>query len=320
MSIGKKRTQTLSESSASPTLKRRDELQQVTPELIVRKRARLVSEEEDIGQSRNKQARMESKIDRLLNEMGQLKDRVATKEDLGAVNKKIEDMEVKQAAMSNSQAEIQARLDRLERGANRTEGKGGASEKKESPREIVAFIDARRSLIVSPTMPSLPNVKDFFLNEMKLPKDLVDDLQITNIRKIYPRRLPAHRIRNDDTKKVSLMLRDAHERDVVISYAANLSREARIDIVVPDHLLSLKAQFDALSYRLRKHVTLTSGNKVQTSLRLDDKSQSLIMAVRMNREDQWLHYSLKELQELEDKLVGGRSGKGGCEDGDEDAV
>ena len=111
------------------------------------------------------------------------------------------------------------------------------------------------------------------------------------------------------------MLRDAQERDVVISYAINLSREARLEIVIPDHLLSLKMQFDNLSYRLRKHVKLTSDNKVQTSLRLDDKSQSLSMAVRMSKEEQWLHYSLKELKELEGKLVsGGAEGEEGEEE------
>ena len=105
------------------------------------------------------------------------------------------------------------------------------------------------------------------------------------------------------------MLRDVHERDVVISYASNMSGEARLDIVIPDYLMSVKSQFDAMSYRLRKHVDLTSGNKVHTSLRLDDKSRGLSMTVRMSREEQWLHYSLKELRELESKLVGAGGGE-----------
>ena len=275
---------------------------QVTPELVVRKRARSLSGEEEPVQSKSKQARMELKIDTLLNEMGKLRESVATKEDLGAVRKKVENMESKQAAMSASQSEIKKRLEGLERGAKSRGNPGGRSEFGNA-KETEAFIDARRSLILSPTMPTLPNVKDFLLNEMKIPFDLMADLQISNIRKIHPRRLPAHRAKQDESKRVAIMLRDAHERDVVISYAAYLSREARIDIVVPDYLLSLKSQFDTLSYRLRKHVKLTADKNVQTSLRLDDRSQGLQMAVRMSRDEQWLHYSIKELRELENKLM-----------------
>ena len=33
------------------------------------------------------------------------------------------------------------------------------------------------------------------------------------------------------------------------------------------------------------------------------------MAVRMSREDPWLHYSLKELRELEAKLLGKEGGE-----------
>ena len=113
---------------------------------------------------------------------------------------------------------------------------------------------------MSQTMPNMAQIKDFLLNSMKLPEDLVSDLQILGIRKIHPRKLPIHRQKSDDSRKVTFMLRDAHECDVVISYASNLSGDDRLDIVIPDHLLSLKTRFDALSYKLRKHVDLTSGN------------------------------------------------------------
>ena len=39
-----------------------------------------------------------------------------------------------------------------------------------------------------------------------------------------------------------------------------------------------------------------------TSLRLDDMSESLVMAVRENRDDPWLHYSYLELKQLESRL------------------
>lgn len=52
---GRKRAQTLSESEASPNLRGRDTLQQVSPGLVVRKRGRSFSgEEEEEGSKRSR--------------------------------------------------------------------------------------------------------------------------------------------------------------------------------------------------------------------------------------------------------------------------
>ena len=69
-------------------------------------------------------------------------------------------------------------------------------------------MDARRSLCFSPVQPYMPNIKDFLLAKMGLPNDLVADLEISKIRRIHPRNLPAHREASDNTKKVQVSFRE----------------------------------------------------------------------------------------------------------------
>ena len=91
---------------------------------------------------------------------------------------------------------------------------------------------------------------------------------------------------------------------MVFSYSSNLRGNSRVEIVVPDSLLSIKSQLEAVAYRLRKHTEKTGGTKLATSLRLDDKTEGLKLAVRQKKEDGWLYYSLAELKQLEGSLVG----------------
>ena len=119
------------------------------------------------------------------------------------------------------------------------------------------------------------------------------------------KKLPQHRQKLDERKKVSFQLADAYERDLIISYSSNLKGDSKLDIVIPDNLLSLKSQLEAIAYRLRRHATKSDGKKLTTSLRLDDKTECLKLAVREKKEDRWLYYSLKELKQLESSIVGG---------------
>ena len=72
--------------------------------------------------------------------------------------------------------------------------------------------------------------------------------------------------------RVRFTLADSYERDLVISYSSNLRGDDKMEVVIPDNLLSMKSQLEAIAYRLRKHATKTGGKKLTTSLRLDDKS------------------------------------------------
>ena len=74
-----------------------------------------------------------------------------------------------------------------------------------------------------------------------------------------------------------------------------------MDIVIPDFLTPLKSKLDGLAYKLRQH-TSKSGKKISTSIRLNDKTNSLTMAVRDGKDVPWLHYTLQELKQLESSL------------------
>ena len=80
-----------------------------------------------------------------------------------------------------------------------------------------------------------------------------------------------------------------------------LKEGTKMDIVVPDHLSSLKSKIDRLAFKIRKKAA-ENGKKVSTSLRLDDSTESLVAAVKDGKEGQWLYYSVNELEELEASL------------------
>ena len=115
-----------------------------------------------------------------------------------------------------------------------------------------------------------------------------------------------------------LSLRDSYERDLILSYASNLVNPDRLDVVIPEYLLTMKAKLEGLAYKIRKHTKETNEKKVMTSLRLDDKTEGLVMAVREKKEDPWLHYTLQELKQLESKLCGG--GRVGEEEEEEEML
>ena len=288
-------------NNQSPSGRRNsDRLELASPTLIVRKRGRPVDPEED-DEQQPKKSKMEEKLDVLLREMQSIKQTVATKEDMNQIKSRLDKVENQQSSMSVSITDTQRRLDRLERGKP-PPGEKSAQRSADAPRLVEAYIDARRSLIISPAVANLANIKDFMLAYLKMPVEVVKDLNISGIKQIHPRNIPTHRLGVEQMRKARFSLADAYERDLVISYATNLQEGKRIDIVIPDHLLHVKSQFDNLSYKLRKHTQMT-GKKVTTSLRLDDRTQGLIMAVKDSKEDPWSHYSLKELKELESSLT-----------------
>ena len=64
-------------------------------------------------------------------------------------------------------------------------------------------------------------------------------------------------------------------------------QDSKLEIVIPEYLVSLKSKLDRLAYKVRKHAT-DNGKKVATSLRLDDQTESLTVAVGQGKESQWL--------------------------------
>ena len=284
------------EASASPILP--DNLVRVTPELVVRKRVRSRSPESERQAKISKMDDLKDQLGLVLGSLTEIKGKMVVKQDLAGIKSRLEGVEESQKEMSKQQKKIEERLDSLERGGTR---RPGPSHRPLSERSSIKFSEefnkARRSLLLAPVQPYLPNLKDYFLNIMEIPVEIVSDLELTDIRRVHPRKMPSHRKKLDETKRVHVSFRNNQERDVVVSYASNLKEDCKLDIVVPDHLTSLKSKLDRLSYKIRKHAS-DNGKKVSTSLRLDDATESLVAAVRYDKEDQWLYHTAEELEKL----------------------
>ena len=278
-------------------------------------------EGEEIGERSAKQQKMDTlqqQMSKISEGMDELKKNVATKEDMKGVNKRLKTIE-------SEQKNLDSRLTKLEREkANDTRPQ---SNRRPRPlqadmpeRNASEFRRARRSVLLSPVEWSeggLEGIKKFLINELSIPEDVVMDLQLEDIRPIHPKKLPAHRKNMEEGKKVHVSLRDSHERDLVFSYTGNLRTPARLDIVIPEFLQSTKAKLEGLAYKIRKHARESNNKKVMTSLRLDDKTEGLTMAVREEKDQLWLHYSLLELKQLESKLVHATEGEETEEEEDE---
>ena len=269
------------------------------------------SEEKEETAKSAKQQKMDSlqnQMAKMLECMDDLKKSVATKEDMRNVNSRLRSIE-------DEQKTIDSRLTRLERDkANSSRPTTGPRprplQSDRSGENSAGYRLARRSILISPASSSMDGVKKFLNQNLGIPGEIVEDLQIDDIRPIHPRKMPAHRMDSAEVKKVHLSLRDSQERDLVVSYTVNLKPPARLEIVIPEHLRSQKAKLEGLAYKIRKQAKESSDKKVMTSLRLDDKTEGLVMAVREDKNEPWLHYSLRELQQLESKL--GRSGGSYC--------
>ena len=303
----KERSENNQNSHSSPILRSRiDHLVQVTPELIVRKRARAADSEGEEEEKAAKQRKMDSlqqQMAKMLEGMDDLKKNVATKEDMRGVNTRLGSIEEEQKSMDS-------RLVRLERDkANGYRPPTGPRPRPlldRSESNSAEYRKARRSILISPATASMDGVRSFLLDKMKIPEDVVLDMQVEGIRAIHPKKLPAHRKESTETKKVHLSLRDTYERDLVVSYTSNLETPARLDIVIPEHLQSQRAKLEGIAFKIRRYAKESNEKKIMTSLRLDDKSEDLVMAVRESKNEPWLHYTLQELKQLESKL--GKSG------------
>ena len=277
-------------------------------------------EEEELeeGEKTAKQRKMDSlqeQMAKMLEGMEELKKNVASKEDIRGVNGRLRSIEDEQKSFDNRLTKLERDKANVSRPTTGPRPRPLRSDK--SDMDAAEFRKARRSIMVSPA-DGEDGVRKFLTDCLKIPEEIVEDLHIEDIRTIHPRKLPAHRKETAEVKRVHFSLRDAYERDLVVSYTVNLDFPARLDIVIPDHLMSFKAKLENLAYKIRKHAKDTGDKKVMTSLRLDDRSESLLMAVREEKTEPWLHYSLQELRQLESKL--GRMDREADQDEEDDYV
>ena len=153
--------------------------------------------------------------------------------------------------------QLDKKTDKLEeRVAKLEKDKGNSSAQPSSSKrgKSSEFISARRSLQLSPCQPSPAAVNAFLEQQMQVPRDIIESLSIRKFEQVFARNLPAHR-QTTAKPKVQIELRSIEQRDLLMSFASNLSSGNSIDIVIPDHLkvTARKLEHHAVSYT---HLTL----------------------------------------------------------------
>ena len=91
-----------------------------------------------------------------------------------------------------------------------------------SGEESVEYMRARRSVYISQVDPSLARVRKYFCEQLGMPSEVVEDLEIDDIHPIHPKKVPMHRKETTETKKTNVSLRDSYEHDHIISYTSDL--------------------------------------------------------------------------------------------------
>lgn len=166
---------------------------------------------------------------------------MVVKGDLAGIKERLMGVEKGQQEIAKDQRDMHVHLLSLERDKEKDKDRGPKTSRQEGPRhrpiyqeptmkQVEDFIMARRSLYFSPVEPHLANIKDFLLSKMDIPHEVVSDLAISNIRKIHPRKMPPHRQKSDTSQKMLISFRDLQERNMIVSYASNLSGDSRMEV------------------------------------------------------------------------------------------
>ena len=86
---------------------------------------------------------------------------------------------------------------------------------------------------------------------MIIDHDAIEDMTFVSITKVHSMKL---RDRSKEKKgQTKVVFGSIYTRDLVMSHASNLPNDWAVDIVVPNHLLSLKKTLEAFAYKVRKY-------------------------------------------------------------------
>ena len=155
------------------------------------------------------------------------------------------------------------------------------------------FLLSRRSIRLWPVQNTGSGLdkaaRAFFKNTLKIPDLVADGLTIEKTEAISQTR------RSKIQGEVLVQLKSSHERDVVQSYASNLSDvqgEAGIRLDVPDHLRGIFRQFETHAAKLRAKY-----GRIKRAIRFDDVNKSLYMDVKLET-TQWHRISAEEISKI----------------------
>ena len=146
---------------------------------------------------------------------------------------------------------IDARQDKTEERLAKLE-----KEREESPGagmhgSLPEYLIARRSVRILPCQATREGVDKFLRKELDMPKEAVKNISVVHLREITEKNLPLHRAR-ESKNKIELKLETIDDRDIIMSYASNLSGGSNIYIAVPDKLRPLQVRLEHFAYKYRK--------------------------------------------------------------------
>ena len=251
---------------------------------------------DDKSHKAHKMSTVEEKLDKLLNRTKSM----VTKEDVNKVaegiNVRLVGVEDGQGALLERQDELEERIGKLERGrasngdpgprprpqrrtvSRSREPAGAGPPGPQEEGDSKAYEAARRQIILSPVAASLEAVRTFMSKKMGMYDDMIDSLDIREIRKMFQAGGVGRKTKKR-VEKVKLYFGSMYDRDLVMGHAYNLPEEHSLELVFPDYLQSLKRFMDRFAYRIRKQARDIHETRFSTAIRMDDAQQSLYLCL-----------------------------------------
>ncbi len=219
----------------------------------------------DGEERRGKRSRMEEKLDLLLKGQDEIK------RELGA---RIDGVEGEVKVVSGRVDGIEQSMIRLSQRIDDVENRAGAGSGSSDSVSVANYWKARRSIRIGPSMATnrqeaMAFVQDVLVNELKLPQWEVNSYRADDVGLVVRH----NRAKGQDFTMVLVTFQEVAHRDRVFSRVANLSKELKMEIVVPNHLVMKYKKLERKAYELRQ-------DNRKTLVRFDDANQTLILLVR----------------------------------------
>ena len=119
----------------------------------------------------------------------------------------------------------------------------------------------------------------------------------------FDKNLPQHRKGEADNRpKAQIELKTIDQRDLVMSFATNLSKGVNIDMVIPCHLKVTAMKLKYHAFKLRKtSKIMAAGDKdrfAKTQVRFDNLKEDLVLGVRDGKDEPWVFYPPSKLPKI----------------------
>ena len=161
-------------------------------------------------------------------------------------------------------AKARDRADRMKPGQRRRRNSSTASIQDQ---ERQAYLEARRSLTISPVEAPEEQVKLFMANKLQMEREAIEDLLVQSMTKLhFNKRILIRGKPRQPT--VKLVFNTNAGRDLVMSHTGNLPKDCALEPVVPDHLHPLRRHLESFAFKVRRNAR-ERGTKTSTSIRFN---------------------------------------------------